>query len=97
MFDCTCNTQNSLLLNQHNGDDAPEDYNCTFLITNPATPKIEATYSAFFVQYFVRNSNFRRVRIVANYACYLPHVRVSVCLSTLIYLRGSHWTDLHIM
>ena len=26
MFDCTCNTQNSLLLNQHNGDDAPLDY-----------------------------------------------------------------------
>ena len=26
MFDCTCNTQNSLLLNQHNGDDAPHDY-----------------------------------------------------------------------
>ena len=25
MFDCTCNTQNSLLLNQHNGDDAPQD------------------------------------------------------------------------
>ena len=24
MFDCTCNTQNSLLLNQHNGDDAPQ-------------------------------------------------------------------------
>ena len=22
-----CNTQNSLLLNQHNGDDAPQDYN----------------------------------------------------------------------
>ena len=22
VFDCTCNTQNSLLLNQHNGDDA---------------------------------------------------------------------------
>ena len=27
MFDCTCNTQNSLLLNQHNGDDAPQDLN----------------------------------------------------------------------
>ena len=26
MFDCTCNTQNSLLLNQHSGDDAPQDY-----------------------------------------------------------------------
>ena len=26
MFDCTCNTQNSLLLNQHNGDDASQDY-----------------------------------------------------------------------
>ena len=26
MFDCTCNTQNSLLLNQHNGDDAPQDW-----------------------------------------------------------------------
>ena len=26
MFDCTCKTQNSLLLNQHNGDDAPQDY-----------------------------------------------------------------------
>jgi len=25
VFDCTCNTQNSLLLNQHNGDDAPQD------------------------------------------------------------------------
>ena len=25
MFDCTCNIQNSLLLNQHNGDDAPQD------------------------------------------------------------------------
>ena len=24
MFDCTCNTQNSFLLNQHNGDDAPQ-------------------------------------------------------------------------
>ena len=24
MFDCTCNAQNSLLLNQHNGDDAPQ-------------------------------------------------------------------------
>ena len=24
MFDCTCNTQNSLLLNQHYGDDAPQ-------------------------------------------------------------------------
>ena len=24
MFDCTCNTENSLLLNQHNGDDAPQ-------------------------------------------------------------------------
>jgi len=22
VFDCTCNAQNSLLLNQHNGDDA---------------------------------------------------------------------------
>ena len=30
MFDCTCNTQNSLLLNQHNGDDAPQDL-CTTL------------------------------------------------------------------
>jgi hypothetical protein len=27
MFDCTCNTQNSLLLNQHNGDDAPQERN----------------------------------------------------------------------
>jgi len=26
VFDCTCNTQNSLLLNQHNGDDAPQDF-----------------------------------------------------------------------
>ena len=26
MFDCTCNTQSSLLLKQHNGDDAPQDY-----------------------------------------------------------------------
>ena len=26
MFDCTCNTQNSLLLDQHNGDDAPQDH-----------------------------------------------------------------------
>jgi len=25
LFDCTCNTQNSLLLNHHNGDDAPQD------------------------------------------------------------------------
>ena len=25
MFDCTCNTQNSLFLNQHNGNDAPQD------------------------------------------------------------------------
>jgi len=25
VFDCTCNTQNSLLLNQHNGDDAPQE------------------------------------------------------------------------
>ena len=25
MFDCACNTQNSLLLNQHNGDDVPQD------------------------------------------------------------------------
>ena len=25
VFDCTCNTQYSLLLNQHNGDDAPQD------------------------------------------------------------------------
>jgi len=25
VFDCTCNTQNSLLLNQHNGNDAPQD------------------------------------------------------------------------
>jgi len=24
VFDCTCNTQNSLLSNQHNGDDAPK-------------------------------------------------------------------------
>jgi len=24
VFDCTCNTQNSLLLSQHNGDDAPQ-------------------------------------------------------------------------
>ena len=29
MFDCTCNTQNSLLLNQHNGDDAPQDPSST--------------------------------------------------------------------
>ena len=28
MFDCTCNTQNSLLLNQHNGEDAPQDSSC---------------------------------------------------------------------
>ena len=26
VFDCTCNTQNSLLLNQHNGDDVPHNY-----------------------------------------------------------------------
>ena len=26
MFDCTCNTQYSLLLNQHNGDDAPQEF-----------------------------------------------------------------------
>jgi len=25
VFDCTCNTQNSLLSNQHNGDDAPQE------------------------------------------------------------------------
>jgi len=25
VFDCTCNTQNFLLLNQHDGDDAPQD------------------------------------------------------------------------
>ena len=25
VFDFTCNTQNSLLLNQHNGDDAPQE------------------------------------------------------------------------
>jgi hypothetical protein len=29
MFDCTCNAQNSLLLNQHNGDDAPQDHSNT--------------------------------------------------------------------
>jgi hypothetical protein len=26
VFDCTCNTQNSLLLNQHNGDDVRQNY-----------------------------------------------------------------------
>jgi len=26
VFDCTCNTKNSLLLKQHNGDDAPQNY-----------------------------------------------------------------------
>jgi len=30
VFDCTYNTQNSLLLNQHNGDDAPQDSNSSF-------------------------------------------------------------------
>ena len=25
MFECTCNTQTSFLLNQHNGDDAPQE------------------------------------------------------------------------
>jgi len=25
VFDCMCNTQNSLLLNQHNGDVAPQE------------------------------------------------------------------------
>ena len=28
MFDCTCNTQNSLLLNRHNGDDALQNGSC---------------------------------------------------------------------
>ena len=26
MFDCTCDTQNYLLLNHHNGDDAPQGF-----------------------------------------------------------------------
>jgi len=29
--DCMCNTQNSLLLNQHNRDEAPQDYYCYFM------------------------------------------------------------------
>ena len=33
MFDCACNTQNSLLLNQHKGDDAPQDYKMETVIT----------------------------------------------------------------
>jgi len=32
VFDCTCNTQNSLLLNQHNGDDAPQDPGRCFMV-----------------------------------------------------------------
>ena len=38
MFDCTCNTQNSLLLNQHNGDDAPQDYIYFFFFHNAKPP-----------------------------------------------------------
>jgi len=30
VFECTCNTQNTLLLNQHNGDDAPQDRGSSF-------------------------------------------------------------------
>ena len=42
VFDCTCNTQNSLLLNQHSGDDAPQDKNWVlreFLIDKSHTYK----------------------------------------------------------
>jgi len=39
VFDCTCNTQNSLLLNQHNGYDAPQDKIFVFTINlfHPST------------------------------------------------------------
>ena len=32
VFDCTCNTQNSLLLNQHNGDDAPQNHEVLYSV-----------------------------------------------------------------
>ena len=31
MFDCTCNRQNSLLLNLHNGNDAPQNVTLLFV------------------------------------------------------------------
>jgi hypothetical protein len=34
-----------------------------------------------------------RVRIVAKMPYYLRHIRLSVCPSTRMYQRGSHWTD----
>ena len=52
VFECTCNTQNPLLLNQHNGDDAPQEefeheavqfdrhtyvYNTTYGVRSPKT------------------------------------------------------------
>ena len=37
MFDCTCNTQNSLLLNQHDGDDALQDHQCASIPMRPIT------------------------------------------------------------
>ena len=37
MFDCTCNTQYSLLLNQHNGDDTPKKKSSTQCLKRDGT------------------------------------------------------------
>ena len=39
MLDCTFNTQNSLLLNQHNGDDAPQDLLIELLVRHSNSNK----------------------------------------------------------
>jgi len=48
MFDCTCNTQNSLLLNQHNGDVAPQDAILLFQVPSNFRFVVEQTLREFF-------------------------------------------------
>ena len=56
--DCTCNTQNSLLLNQHNGDDAPQDPRkyprYSFLLEAESTPGSKCDRKKFMS---MKNSN----------------------------------------
>ena len=57
VFDCTCNTQNSLLLDQHNGDGAPQE----FLFCRPNTTTITGEDSFKKLVFQRRRSNLESV------------------------------------
>ena len=79
VFDCTCNTQNSMLLNQHNGDDAPQEH----FWTNVRSAQY--SYSLYMLDVvfsrYVFLNDFEMVQVVRILVSffYITHALYSYC------------------